>query len=131
HFDPKIYEHRVYHGYRQADPSVELKYGPNITDWPEMIPLPAGLILKLASVITDPVTTTDELIPSGETSSYRSNPLKLAEFTLSRKDPDYVSKAKAFARLEEERRGWTAGQRLSSELTELFAAVAAVTGETA
>ena len=111
HFDPKIYAHRVYHGYGQADPSLDLKYGPNITDWPEMIPLPAGLVLKLAAVITDPVTTTDELIPSGETSSYRSNPLKLAEFTLSRKDPDYVPKAKAFARLEKERRGWTADGR--------------------
>ena len=131
HFDPKIYAHRVYHGYGQADPSVELKYGPNITDWPEMIPLPDGLILKLAAVITDPVTTTDELIPSGETSSYRSNPLKLAEFTLSRKDPDYVPKAKAFARLEAERRAWTTGQTFSPELTDLFAAVAAMTGETA
>lgn len=131
HFDPKIYMHRVYNGYGQPDPSVELKYGPNITDWPEMIPLPDGLILKLAAVITDPVTTTDELIPSGETSSYRSNPLKLAEFTLSRKDPDYVPKAKAFARLEAERRAWTTGQTFSPELTDLFAAVAAMTGETA
>lgn len=130
-FDPQIYEHRVYNGYGKADPGVDLKYGPNITDWPEMIPLPAGLILKLAAVITDPVTTTDELIPSGETSSYRSNPLKLAEFTLSRKEPDYVPKAKAIARLEAERRAWTVGQTLPPELRELFAAAAAVTGETA
>ncbi|HHW11521.1 MAG TPA: hydratase [Firmicutes bacterium] len=129
HFDPQIYAHRVYNGYGKADPSVALKYGPNIADWPEMIPLPDGLILKLAAVITDPVTTTDELIPSGETSSYRSNPLKLAEFTLSRKEPGYVPKAKAIARLEEERRRWTAGQALPPDLAELFAAVAAVTGK--
>ena len=99
-FDRSVYRRRIYAGFGQADPEANLKYGPNITDWPEMRALPNDLILKLAAVITDPVTTTDELIPSGETSSYRSNPLKLAEFTLSRKDPDYVPKAKAFARLE-------------------------------
>jgi len=129
HFDRSVYQRRIYEGFRQADPGVKLKYGPNITDWPEMIPLPSGLILKLAAVITDPVTTTDELIPSGETSSYRSNPVKLAEFTLSRKDPAYVPKAKAFARLEEERRAWTAGRKLSPELAELMAKVAAVAGK--
>ena len=74
--------------------SVELKLGPNITDWPEMVALPENLLVKVVSLITDPVTTTDELIPSGETSSYRSNPLGLAEFTLSRKDPAYVGRAK-------------------------------------
>ena len=130
-FDRDVYRKRVYEGFKQADPSVDLKYGPNITDWPQMIPLTDGLILKLAAVITDPVTTTDELIPSGDTSSYRSNPLKLAEFTLSRKDPDYVPKAKAFACLEQERRGWADGKPLASELKELFRAAAAVTGETA
>ncbi|HBR35038.1 MAG TPA: hydratase, partial [Firmicutes bacterium] len=129
--DRDVYRKRVYEGFKQADPSVDLKYGPNITDWPQMIPLTDGLILKLAAVITDPVTTTDELIPSGDTSSYRSNPLKLAEYTLSRKDPDYVPKAKAFACLEQERRGWADGKPLASELKELFRAAAAVTGETA
>jgi aconitate hydratase len=131
HFHREIYRKRIYEGFKKADTSVNLKYGPNITDWPKMIPLPAGLILKLAAVIIDPVTTTDELIPSGETSSYRSNPLRLAEFTLSRKDPDYVPKAKAFARLEQERQAWRAGKPLTAELRELFCAVAALRGETA
>ncbi|HHT48284.1 MAG TPA: hydratase [Firmicutes bacterium] len=129
-FDRSVYRRRIYAGFGQADPEANLKYGPNITDWPEMRALPNDLILKLAAVITDPVTTTDELIPSGETSSYRSNPLKLAEFTLSRKDPDYVPKAKAFARLEQERRAWTKGQDLSVELAQLMAAAAGVTGQT-
>ena len=80
-----------------------LHFGPNIVDWPKMEPLPENLLLKVASVIHDPVTTTDELIPSGETASYRSNPLKLAEFTLSRKDPGYVARAKAFHALEHRR----------------------------
>ncbi len=93
-FNKKVYENRVYQGFGKADSSVELKFGPNITDWPEMSHLTNDLVLQIASVITDPVTTTDELIPSGETSSYRSNPLGLAEFTLSRKDPAYVGKAK-------------------------------------
>ena len=94
YFDKSIYEHRVYNGVGKADPSVEIKFGPNIKDWPAMAPLPENLILKVVSEIHDPVTTTDELIPSGETSSYRSNPLGLAEFTLSRKDPAYVGRAK-------------------------------------
>ena len=93
-FDKSIYENRVYNGVGKADPSVEIKFGPNIKDWPAMAPLPENLVLKVVSEIHDPVTTTDELIPSGETSSYRSNPLGLAEFTLSRKDPDYVGRAK-------------------------------------
>lgn len=93
-FDKRIYENRVYNGIGKPDPSVELKFGPNIKDWPAMPPLPEHLILKVVSEILDPVTTTDELIPSGETSSYRSNPLGLAEFTLSRKDPEYVGRAK-------------------------------------
>lgn len=93
-FDKSIYENRVYNGVGKPDPSVELKFGPNIKDWPAMPPLPEHLVLKVVSEIHDPVTTTDELIPSGETSSYRSNPLGLAEFTLSRKDPEYVGRAK-------------------------------------
>ncbi len=94
YFDKTVYESRVYFGYGKGDESKELKYGPNIADWPKMSALTDDLILKVVSVITDPVTTTDELIPSGETSSYRSNPLKLAEFALSRKDPEYVGRAK-------------------------------------
>ena len=102
-FDKSIYDRRVYNGVGKADPSVEIKFGPNIKDWPEMIALTDNLLLKVASVINDPVTTTDELIPSGETSSYRSNPLGLAEFTLSRKDPEYVGRAKAIQTVEKKR----------------------------
>lgn len=91
---PSVYESRVYNGFGKADPSAELVYGPNITDIPEIAPLKDNLAVKLCSVINDPVTTTDELIPSGETSSYRSNPLRLAEFALSRKDPEYVGRSK-------------------------------------
>ena len=93
-FDKKIYENRVFDSKGVADPSVEIHFGPNIKDWPAMSALPEYLVLKVVSEIHDPVTTTDELIPSGETSSYRSNPLGLAEFTLSRKDPEYVGRAK-------------------------------------
>ena len=94
YFDQSIYENRVFDSKGVADPSVEIQFGPNIKDWPEMAALADNLILKVVSEIHDPVTTTDELIPSGETSSYRSNPLGLAEFTLSRKDPAYVGRAK-------------------------------------
>ena len=94
HFDSSIYANRVFDSKGVADPSVEIKFGPNIKDWPKMSALPENMILKVVSEIHDPVTTTDELIPSGETSSYRSNPLGLAEFTLSRKDPAYVGRAK-------------------------------------
>ena len=94
YFDKSIYENRVFDSRGVADPSVEIQFGPNIKDWPEMAALADNLILKVVSEIHDPVTTTDELIPSGETSSYRSNPLGLAEFTLSRKDPAYVGRAK-------------------------------------
>ena len=93
-FESTIYKNRVFDSHGVADPSVEIKFGPNIKDWPAMSPLPENLVLKVVSEIHDPVTTTDELIPSGETSSYRSNPLGLAEFTLSRKDPEYVGRAK-------------------------------------
>ena len=102
-FDKSIYENRIYDGVGKADPSVEIKFGPNIKDWPAMIPLTDNLVLKMASVIHDPVTTTDELIPSGETSSFRSNPLGLAEFTLSRKDPQYVGRAKEIQAVEKVR----------------------------
>ncbi|MBQ7604384.1 MAG: hydratase [Clostridia bacterium] len=94
-FDSSSYDAKVYDGFGKAMPDTELIYGPNIADWPKIEPLKDDLLLKVCSVINDPVTTTDELIPSGETSSYRSNPYKLAEFTLSRRDPGYVSRAKA------------------------------------
>ena len=94
HFDSNIYANRVFDSHGVADPSVDIQFGPNIKDWPEMSALPENLIVKVVSEIHDPVTTTDELIPSGETSSYRSNPLGLAEFALSRKDPAYVGRAK-------------------------------------
>lgn len=103
-FDQKIYEKRIYNGFGKAEPAYELRFGPNIADWPVMEALTDNLLVKLASVIHDPVTTTDELIPSGETSSYRSNPIKMSEFTLSRRDPAYVGRAKAIQVLENSRR---------------------------
>ena len=102
-FDKTIYENRVFDSKGVADPSVEIQFGPNIKDWPEMSALTENLLLKVVSEIHDPVTTTDELIPSGETSSYRSNPLGLAEFTLSRKDPAYVGRAKEVQAAEKAR----------------------------
>ncbi len=93
-FDGRIYEKRVYNGFGKADLSAELRYGPNIKDWPRMYPMQENMLVELAAVIHDPVTTTDELIPSGETSSYRSNPLKLSEFALSRRVPEYVGRSK-------------------------------------
>lgn len=103
-FDGEVYGKRVYFGFGKADERQALKMGPNITEWPKIPALSEHLLLRLASVIHDPVTTTDELIPSGETSSYRSNPLRLAEFTLSRRDPEYVARAKETIALEEKRR---------------------------
>jgi aconitate hydratase len=103
-YDDSAYQARVYFGVGKAKPETELVFGPNITDWPEQIPMPENLLLTAASAIYDPVTTTDELIPSGDTSSYRSNPLKLSEFALSRKDPAYVGRAKAIKALELKRR---------------------------
>lgn len=102
-FNPNAYEHKVYNGFGKPEEDVQLVLGPNISDWPAMEALPEHLILEVASVILDPVTTTDELIPSGETSSLRSNPQKLAEYTLSRKDPGYVPRAKAIKALEDKR----------------------------
>ena len=109
HFDSNIYKNRVFDSEGVADPSVEIQFGPNIKDWPAMVALTDNLVLKVVSEIHDPVTTTDELIPSGETSSYRSNPLGLAEFTLSRKDPAYVGRAKEVQKAEKAREGLVAG----------------------
>lgn len=103
-FDGKIYERRVYNGFRRENLSEELRYGPNIKDWPRMYPMSENMLLELAAVIHDPVTTTDELIPSGETSSYRSNPLKLSEFALSRRVPEYVGLSKRIQKEDLERR---------------------------
>ncbi|SFC09208.1 hydratase [Butyrivibrio sp. YAB3001] len=115
HFDSEIYKNRVFDSHGKADPSVELQLGPNIKDWPKMIALTDNLLLKVVSEIHDPVTTTDELIPSGETSSYRSNPLGLAEFTLSRKDPAYVGLAKEVYAQELKRREDAPIEEISEE----------------
>jgi aconitate hydratase len=120
-FAGQVYEHRIYRGFGNPEPGTPLQFGPNIVDWPEIPPLPENLLLKIAAVIHDPVTTTDELIPSGETSSYRSNPLKLAEFTLSRKDPGYVGRAKAFQALERQRLRVLKGDEPSPALAEALA----------
>ena len=103
-FEKGVYDRRVYQGFGKADPESELRFGPNITDWPQMYALEDNLLVKLAAVLRDDVTTTDELIPSGETSSYRSNPLRLSEFALSRREPQYVPRAKAVAAEEAKRR---------------------------
>jgi len=116
HFDKGVYDRRLYYGFGKADPSVELVMGPNITDWPKMNPLAENLLVELAAVLRDPVTTTDELIPSGETSSYRSNPLRLAEFTLSRREPNYVNRAKAVNAMENQRLAGEAPEALKSIL---------------
>ncbi len=126
HFNHKIYDNRVYNGFSEAQLDTELKYGPNIKDWPKMIALTDNLLLKVACNIRDEVTTTDELIPSGETSSYRSNPLRLAEFALSRKDPEYVGRAKATHVLEKERAAIVAnGGEASPELQSIFDVIGA------
>ena len=116
HFDKTIYENRVFDSKGVADDSVEIKFGPNIKDWPKMVALTDNLVLKVVSEIHDPVTTTDELIPSGETSSYRSNPLGLAEFTLSRKDPEYVGLAKEIKKAEEAREADTCPAEVLPEI---------------
>ncbi|WP_461255168.1 hydratase [Treponema sp. R80B11-R83G3] len=120
-FDKGIYDKRVYNGVGNPKPQTELKFGPNIKDWPKMPALPENLLLKVVSFITDSVTTTDELIPSGETSSYRSNPLKLAEFTLSRKAPNYVRRAKEAQTLEEQRSNGKADGELEKVLKKIQA----------
>ncbi len=119
HFDSSVYKKRVYYGFGKADPDAELILGPNITDWPTQYQLSDNLLLKLAAVIRDPVTTTDELIPSGETSSYRSNPLRLSEFALSRRVPEYVGRSKEVAATEAQRRGGDAPEELKNVLAKL------------
>nr|WP_297708114.1 hydratase [uncultured Butyrivibrio sp.] len=125
YFDSAIYKNRVFDSKGVADPSVELQLGPNIKDWPKMVALTDNLLLKVVSEIHDPVTTTDELIPSGETSSYRSNPLGLAEFTLSRKDPAYVGLAKEVYAQELKRREDAALEDMSEETAAAIKAVRA------
>lgn len=120
HFDSSIYANRVFDSHGVADSSVEIKLGPNIKDWPEMVALTDNLLLKVVSEIHDPVTTTDELIPSGETSSYRSNPLGLAEFTLSRKDPAYVGRAKEVQKQEKLRETGACPCEGSEEITAVW-----------
>ena len=123
HFDSAIYANRVFDSKGVADESVEIKFGPNIKDWPKMIPLTENALIKVVSEIHDPVTTTDELIPSGETSSYRSNPLGLAEFTLSRKDPEYVGKAKMVQDMEKMREEGVCPCEKYPEIKDVMAAV--------
>jgi len=120
HFDSSIYENRVFDSKGVADPNQEIQFGPNIKDWPKMAALPENLIIKVVSVINDPVTTTDELIPSGETSSYRSNPLRLAEFALSRKDPAYVGRAKEVQKAEKAREDGKCMKEALPELHEIM-----------
>ena len=126
-FNKTVYENRVYNGFGRADITQELRFGPNIADWPQMSALTDHLLLTVASEIHDPVTTTDELIPSGETSSYRSNPLKLAEFTLSRKDPGYVGRAKALQKVEKDRLNGVSPEQVT-EIKQLFDAIRTLPG---
>jgi len=126
-FDSKIYENRVFDSKGVADESVEIKFGPNIKDWPTMVALTDNLMLKVVSEIHDPVTTTDELIPSGETSSYRSNPLGLAEFTLSRKDPNYVRLAKEIQVAEKAREEMACPVQKFPELDEAWKTMKTIT----
>ena len=123
HFDSKIYANRVFDSKGAADPAQEIKFGPNIKDWPAMSELPQNMVLKVVSEIHDPVTTTDELIPSGETSSYRSNPLGLAEFTLSRKDPAYVGRAKEIQKAQKAMEAGTCPVEAVEELRPVMEAV--------
>ena len=129
-FDGTSYKNRVYMGWGKGSPEKELVYGPNIKDWPSMSPLTDNILLRVCSKIMDPVTTTDELIPSGETSSYRSNPLGLAEFTLSRRDPAYVGRTKEVDKLEKARtgEGWEAEVSLDPALGEVFDRIRGIAG---
>ncbi|MDD2414696.1 MAG: hydratase [Eubacteriaceae bacterium] len=127
HYDNAPYKARVYYGFGQADSKDELVYGPNIKDWPKMSPLADNILLKVCSKIMDAVTTTDELIPSGETSSYRSNPLGLAEFTLSRRDPHYVGRSKVVDQIEKARISGTNPVSASSDLTPVYDAIKKIT----
>ena len=119
HYDRSVYEKRCYYGFGKADASAELILGPNITDWPRMYELTDNMLVELAAVIHDPVTTTDELIPSGETSSYRSNPLRLSEFALSRRCPDYVGRSKAIAADEAARRAGQVSDKIKFALSKV------------
>ena len=121
-YEAGIYEKRVYNGWGKADPDAELKFGPNIKDWPQMPALTDDLLVRVCSYITDPVTTTDELIPSGETSSYRSNPERLSEFALFRRDPEYVGRSKVMRQIERDRE---AGKELPEEVMNVYAALTA------
>lgn len=123
HFDASIYSNRVFDSKGVADPDVEIQFGPNIKDWPAMSALPENLVLKVVSEIHDPVTTTDELIPSGETSSYRSNPLGLAEFALSRKDPAYVGRAKEVQKAQKAIEAGTCPLEVLEELKPVMATI--------
>ncbi len=123
HFDASIYANRVFDSKAKADPNVEIQFGPNIKDWPAMSALPENLVLKVVSEIHDPVTTTDELIPSGETSSYRSNPLGLAEFALSRKDPAYVGRAKEVQKAQKAIEAGTCPLEVLEELKPVMATI--------
>ena len=123
-FDDRIYKSRIYNGYGKADLSVELRYGPNIKDWPTMYPMEENMLVELAAVIHDPVTTTDELIPSGETSSYRSNPLKLSEFALSRRVPEYVGISKRIQAQDLERRAGKVPEHVAAALAKVGASAA-------
>lgn len=120
-FDDRIYKSRIYYGYGNADPDYALRYGPNIKDWPKMYPMQDNMLVELAAVIHDPVTTTDELIPSGETSSYRSNPLKLSEFALSRRVPEYVGLSKRIQSQDLERRAGNVPQNVADALAKVGA----------
>lgn len=125
HYDDKAYKSRVYWGFGKADETKDIRFGPNIKDWPEQEALAENILLRVVSKILDDVTTTDELIPSGETSSFRSNPLGLAEFTLSRRDPEYVGRAKAVQKVEYARLKGEA----TPELEEVYAAIKAIPGQ--
>ncbi|HIX53308.1 MAG TPA: hydratase [Candidatus Lachnoclostridium stercoripullorum] len=129
HFDDTVYQKRVYFGYEKGDEDASLVYGPNIKDWPEMTALTDNILLKVCSKIMDPVTTTDELIPSGETSSYRSNPLGLAEFALSRRDPEYVGRSKAVDKIEKAREAGTCPVEAAPELKGIFEKIRTIPGQ--
>lgn len=128
-FDDSAYRARVYQGYQKEDENASLVYGPNIKDWPEMSPLADNILLKVCSKIMDPVTTTDELIPSGETSSYRSNPLGLAEFALSRRDPEYVGRSKEADRIEKARRAGQCPCEAEPKLQQVFDKIRTIAGQ--
>lgn len=128
-FDKTVYDRRVYQGFGKGEEEKELVYGPNIKDWPQMSPLTDNILLKVCSKILDEVTTTDELIPSGETSSYRSNPLGLAEFTLSRRDPEYVGRSKEVDKLEKARAAGEDVTALAPELINVFNTIRTIPGQ--